>query len=78
MYNLGRHTNMWGDALINACVVLAAWLEDVSVEFGVLVLLSVTLEVRETAVKSLCDVHTETQKQREVLVIRCLFEHAAP
>ena len=54
------------------------WSEDVSVEFGVLVLLSTAVGVRMTAVKSLCAVHIQTQKQRNMLAIRYLFENAAP
>ena len=48
---------------ITLCVVLTLnatfrkLLEDVSVEFGVLVLLCITLDVRQTAVNSLCAVH---------------------
>ena len=84
MYNLRRCAQIYGvlcNFVFCSATLHAAfrkWLEDVSVEFGVLVLLSITLDVRKTAVKSLCDVHTQTQKQRNMSVMRYLFEHAAP
>jgi hypothetical protein len=82
MYNLRRCAQVYDAMYKCVCCADSAFcisqIEDVSVEFGVLVVLSITLEVSKTAVKSLCDVHTQTQKQRNMLVIRYLFEHAAP
>ena len=64
MYNLRRCAHKYMKRCIYLCAVLTLnaafrkWLKDVSVDFGVLVLLSIILDARKTAVKSLCAVHT--------------------